>query len=199
MSSSHSEKTFYKVIKTYNFDGLIIEVIVKVDCELEATQTPHNVVEDDESQSETSETDKKESLLEEICDQTSAQEPPQNMICSMCLKIIETDDEIVLENCQDIFCRLCIASSIIQNTNDAMICPSKYSNCDKEISNDEIRIVLGDKNYDLYVLHKLHRKLESLVVKDETDYMSLYEKIILYSHKIIFSRSFLIKLLKGIS
>lgn len=182
MSSPHSEKTFYKVIKTYNFDGLIIEEVVKVNCQVEAMEASRNVVEDfDESESETD--TNKEFLHEEICDQSSAQEPPQNMICSMCLKLIETDDEIILENCQDIFCRLCIASAIIQNTNDAMICPSKYSNCDKEISNDEIRIVLGDKNYELFVLHKLHRKLESLVVKDETDYMSLYEKIIFFSRK----------------
>lgn len=172
-SSSDIESKLYRVVKTFNFDGLIIEIIEKIDAINRESESEE--IEDSNSRNSDIETYHQEKSPSEETDDAFS---PSTFICLICLEIIENDDAVILENCQDIFCTLCIAKAIIQNKNDAMLCPSKFSDCDKEISNDEIKAILGDKNYEIYVINKLQRKLESLMEKDETDYDSLYGDIV---------------------
>lgn len=89
-------------------------------------------------------------------------------ICAICLNLINPHDIIVLRSCQDTFCRRCIVQALIDNEKEPMTCPAKYANCAEEITAEEVEEILGDENFKLFTLNKLDRKLDSLVVQNES-------------------------------
>lgn len=139
--------------KTFNFDGLIVEVVdSEVETGLENMQN----------------TD------EEAANATS-NEPldPGSLICSICEDNIRINYEWILEPCEHCFCRLCLAQAIIDCESDVINCPSKSSNCDKEIGPSEIQEILGEVNFGAYLLNRLETRMHSLIAKDEADFLSM--------------------------
>lgn len=94
----------------------------------------------------------------------------KHFICGICLNFIETDKEVILEKCRDIFCRICLIQEMIQSESDVIRCPSKFANCDNKILEDEMRCILGDSNFEVFTVHRLQMRFERLVEKDKKDY-----------------------------
>lgn len=152
----------FKVLKTFNYDGLIIEIIVK------GSEIFHGyckTINDDVSAVEST-------MNHHQSYQPAFEETPA-VICELCFNDIKSGDEVILESCQDIFCRVCLALAIIDNESDVMRCPSKLEHCDKEILDAEIRNILYADNYEIYMINKLDKKLDSLTMKDENEFQSM--------------------------
>jgi hypothetical protein len=56
---------------------------------------------------------------------------------------------------------------MIESKSDEMCCPSILSNCNNEITGEDIKAVIGEDNYYIFMINKLQLKLNSLEMKDE--------------------------------
>ncbi|XP_039439031.2 ranBP-type and C3HC4-type zinc finger-containing protein 1-like [Culex pipiens pallens] len=84
---------------------------------------------------------------------------PEPFECSICLLPYGTDEGVILRECFHMFCRECLAGSII-NANDVIVkCPSA-ENCESEIQEREIKQLLSEEDFSKY-LDKSLRKAEA--------------------------------------
>lgn len=161
--SAEDRPVSIKVLKTFNFDGFIIEIIVK------GSEIFHDYCKTiNVGVSAVGAT-----MNQQQNSQPALKETPA-MICELCLNEIASGDEVILRSCQDFFCRVCLTLAIIDNNNDVMRCPSKLNKCYEEILDEEIRNILcTDDNYKNYLTDKLYKKFDSLTMKDESDFHSM--------------------------
>lgn len=128
----------YQVVKRFNFDGLEIEIIKKdsskMQSEVEKIQTGENF-----------EAIKNESPI---------------FVCSKCLNKIQNSKKVLLK-CQDIFCSTCFIAAINDDKDETIKCPSVL-NCDFKISNEEILSIIGEENYEDFMLDRLEKRLDKL-------------------------------------
>lgn len=176
----------YKVTQIFDFDGLLIEVINRTtpnheDCEKKiASQTIFEPV-SIEKCFEKCETQKSSPMS---TSQSFVQPQPVAIlnICALCLNYIDRDEQVILQNCQCCFCRACLMTAIIDNASDVIVCPSKFgksdkiipdNNCDEEISDNELSMILGEEYFYNVLIRRLDQKFKSLVEKDETEFQSM--------------------------
>ena len=134
----------YQVVKRLNFDGLEIEIIKKDSLKIQSEVEKFQIGEKFEA----------------------IRNDSQIVLCSLCLNKIQNSK--VLLKCQDIFCSTCFIAAIIDNTDDIITCP--LLNCDYKISNEEILSIIGEENYEEFMLDRLENKLDKMrLEEDETE------------------------------
>lgn len=133
MSRASSCAKSSEMIRKFNFNGFIIEVISRKVSSGNKTEADKN-----------------------------------KKICAICLNLISKHDVVVLQSCQDTFCRRCIVQAIIDSEEEILKCPSKFTNCDNKVASEEIEEILGDENFKLFRLNRLEQRLDSLVVQTES-------------------------------
>lgn len=171
---ANCDRKRFKLIKIYNFDGLIIEV----------RERRRENVSENRAEPEGCEVINFEETYEKNSSEMTSWESRTNsndFVCSICLNV--TDDKVILNDCQDIFCRLCIVKEIIGNENDAIFCPSTFAKCDTEITMDEIKNILGTENFDCWMISRLEAKLNLIASKYEAPIDSLYDHPIISSNR----------------
>lgn len=168
-----------KVVKSYNFDGLAIEVSDENKRKMIENYDSNAVSSHNNDKSKCKDKQEPKPLPKQArsrsrsltrSDKKLLQPHTKHFICGLCLNFIETDKEVILEKCRDIFCRLCLIQELIQCDGDVMRCPSKFTDCDKKILQDEMKSILGDKNYEIFMVHKLQMRFKRLVEKDKKEY-----------------------------
>lgn len=177
-SSNNFDKSYKKqeATKSYDFDGLVIEVFDKnqgkmiENCNKNAVSSNNSKCKDKQEAKPLPKQARPRSRSLTRSDKKLLQPHTKHFICGLCLNFIETDKEVILEKCRDIFCRLCLIQELIQCDGDVMRCPSKFTDCDKKILQDEVKSILGDKNYEIFMVHKLQMRFKRLVEKDKKEY-----------------------------
>lgn len=145
-----------QVAKIFDFNGLIIEVLKKAPENKSVDRKP--VIVESSTQNEAS---------------RSSGNSEKHFVCEICRNFIAKDEEVVLKACKNTFCRVCLISAIIGIEGDVIKCPTKFSDCDCEIGNEEIKALIGEDNFEIFIINRLDKKLNSLVVRDEEDYQSM--------------------------
>ena len=137
-------KNPYQLLKSFNFDGLEIEIIKKNNSKVQSS--------------------KKIQIGENL--KVDRAEPIQTandssfFICCICLNHVANSKKVLLK-CQEIFCSTCFVAAIIKNKDDIITCPSIHG-CDTIISKEEILSIIGEENYEDFMLDKLEKKLDEM-------------------------------------
>lgn len=142
------------VKKTFNLDGLIIELLQNDDsgCTNNKIRQESSLEISLESENNTAETN---------CETFEITAEESQLICVLCFELIDNDNVVILTKCQDVFCRPCITNAIIQSNDDVMPCPL-VDQCDNNVPEKEKRRILGDENFELLQINIVEKKLQSL-------------------------------------
>lgn len=77
----------------------------------------------------------------------------EDFICILCHKLIKKGHGVVLKECIHSFCKKCLTQVILNNPIEKygrVDCPHNPDKCENQISNEEIKAILGDK-YNSFV------------------------------------------------
>lgn len=79
-------------------------------------------------------------------------ENPEEIVCSLCGNFCVKFSSVLLRNCFHSFCRPCLVNTInIKSELGAVKCPLQIENCDTFLEDAEIRALLGEECYAIYV------------------------------------------------
>jgi hypothetical protein len=124
MSRNGSIHCKSKKVATFDFDGLVIEVLHSAD-----------------------DADKKENKSKSQCGGDLAESFRNRPMCSICFGAIPSKDEIEMVECKDKFCRLCLINYVQLTPNELIKCPS--IECSDLISMERMNKLLGLETSEL--------------------------------------------------